>query len=113
MQSKEVSMFLNRLMAMVLAVVMTVSCIPCSWAQNAPAAPPEQSSPDGGAVAGAVVSDTIYIPGKASTCALGGVFWFLAMVVTAGTCYKDCGNFVHDACTGKWVVKGEDMVSSK
>lgn len=99
-------MFLNRLMAMVLAVVLTVSCIPCSWAEDATQI---QSDPDGGAVAAAAVSDLVYVPGKTGTCILSSILWSLAMTVTAGTCYKDCGNFVHEACAGKWVVKGEDM----
>ncbi len=101
-------MLLNRVKAMVLAVVLTLSCIHCSWAEEVPTT---QSEPSGGAIAAAIVSDLIYIPGKASTCALSGVLWTAAMVLTAGTIYKKAGEFVHGCCTGKWVIKGEDMVS--
>ena len=104
-------MICKKLIAMVLAVALTVSYIPCGWAEED--AKPAQSGPDGGSYAGAAVSDIIYVPGKASTCALSGILWFMAMTLTAGVCYKDCGNFVHEACTGKWVIKGEDMASTK
>ncbi len=89
---------------------MTVSCFNISRAEETA---PAQNGPDGGAVAGAVVSDLIYVPGKVVTCILGGAFWTGAMVVTFGTIYKEAGNFAHDACTGKWVVKGSDMVGDK
>jgi hypothetical protein len=111
MGSKEVSMISNRLIATVLAcIVLTVSCIPCSWAEDAP---PTQSGPDGGAIAAAVVSDIIYVPGKAGACVLSGALWTVAMIITAGVCYKECGNFVHGVCTGKWVIRGEDMTGPK
>lgn len=100
---------LNRLMALIAAVALSMSCVPCTWAD----VPPTQSGPDGGSYAGAVVSDIIYIPGKVETCAISGVLWFVAMTTTMGTCYKNCGAFVHDACTGKWLIKGPDMVIVK
>lgn len=103
-------MFLIRLKTMVLAVALTLSCVHCSWAEDAS---PTQSEPSGGAVAAAVVSNLIYIPGKASTCALSGVLWTAAMCLTAGTIYKQAGEFVHGCCTGKWVIRGEDMAGTK
>jgi hypothetical protein len=101
-------MITNRLIAMVLAAALTVSYIPCSRAEDAP---PTQSGPDGGSIAAAAVSDIIYVPGKTVSCASSGILWFVAMSVTLGSCYKNCGDFVHDACTGKWVLRGEDMSS--
>ncbi len=103
-------MLLKRLSVLFLAVALTVGCFGSSRGEEAA---PAQNGPDGGAVAGAVVSDLIYVPGKVLTCVLGGAFWTGAMVVTFGTIYKEAGNFVHDACTGKWVVKGADMVGAK
>ena len=102
-------MVANRLMAIILAVALTVSYIPSSWAEDAS---PAQDNVDGGSIAAAAVSDIIYIPGKTTTCALSGALWTVAMMFTLGNCYKQCGNFVHDHCTGKWVIKGEDMASN-
>ncbi len=114
-------MVLKRLTTTMLAIVLAISCYTSSRAEEAaPAqierteeAAPPQNEPDGGAVAGAVVSDLIYVPGKVLTCVLGGAFWTGAMVVTFGTIYKKAGDFAHDACTGKWVVRGADMMDSE
>jgi hypothetical protein len=106
MVPKEANM--NRLIAMVLAAILTMSCVPYSWAEDES---PKQEGPDGGSVAAAVVSDFIYIPGKVCVCATSGVLWTVVMAISAGTLYKEAGNFVHDACTGKWVLTGEDMAS--
>ena len=102
-------MISRRLIATVLAVALTISCFPYSWAEEAP---PAQSGPDGGSVAAAVVSDLIYVPSKVGACATSCALWTAVMIITAGTCYKECGNFVHNFCAGKWVLKGEDMASS-
>ena len=104
-------MVMNRLIITMLAIiVMTATCFNSSWAEEASATGNE---PGGGATAAAVVSDLIYVPGKAGTCVLSGALWTAAMVITGGTIYKEAGNFVHCACTGKWVIKGEDMASTK
>jgi len=100
-------MIKNRLVAIMLAGILTIGCIPYGWAADAP----QQTEPGGGAVAAAVVSDIFFIPGKVGTCAMSGVLWTVTMALTAGTLYKQAGNFVHGACTGKWVITGEDMVS--
>lgn len=100
----------KKVIIMMLAVSMTVGYFNTGRAEEAMPAPKE---PDGGAVAGAVVSDLIYVPGKAGTCVLSGALWTVAMVITGGTYYKEAGNFVHEACTGKWVVRGADMMDEK
>jgi len=105
---KGVYMLKNRLIVAGFAFALMVSFIPCSWAEDPM---PARNEPSGGAVAGAVVSDIIYIPGKVCTCVLSGAFWTVGMVLTAGTIYKDAGCFVHNACGGKWVIRGEDMSS--
>jgi hypothetical protein len=105
---------MRRLITVSLAVVLTVSSIPCSWAEESPQAPqqnqPAPSGPSGGDVAAAVVSDFIYIPGKTVVCITSGVLWTAAMALTMGMLYKDAGDFVHDCCTGKWVLTGEDFM---
>ncbi len=103
-------MVLKRLTTTMLAIVMAVGCFTSSRAEEAA---PAQTEPDGGATAAAVVSDLIYVPGKAGTCVLSGALWTAAMFLTAGTIYKQAGNFVHCACTGKWVVRGEDMMGTE
>jgi hypothetical protein len=97
----------TRLAALMMAFVMTVSCIPPVWAEEAK---PEQSGPDGGAVAAAVVSNFFFVPGKTIACATSGALWTVVMAITAGTYYKQAGHFVHDACTGKWVLTGQDFM---
>lgn len=100
-------MIRNRLAALVMAVVVTVSCIPTVWAEEMK---PEQSGPDGGAVAAAVVSNFFFVPGKTVVCATSGALWTVVMAITAGTYYKQAGHFVNEACTGKWVVTGQDFM---
>ncbi len=96
----------KRLVALALVSALTIGHIPSGWAEETP---PAQSGPDGGSVAAAAVSNIFYVPGKAIACAVSGVFWSAAMILTFGVCYKDCGNFVHGVCTGKWVLRGEDL----
>jgi hypothetical protein len=103
-------MNVKRLIALMLALVLTATCIPCSWADGAS---PSKSEPSGGAVAAAVVSDIIYIPGKACTCVIGAGLWTAAMALTFGTIYKEAGKFVQGCCGGKWVVTGNDMVDKE
>ncbi|MHC1697732.1 MAG: hypothetical protein AB9919_06690 [Geobacteraceae bacterium] len=100
---------MKRLVVFALTVTLTASLTPACWANNAPV----EDEVDGGSWAAAGVSDVIYIPSKVSTCAMSGVLWFAVMSLTGGTKYKMAGNFVHDACTGKWVIKGEDMVKNE
>lgn len=95
-----------RLLALMLAVGLIMNCVPYTWAADPP---PEQAAPGGDAHATAALSNTVYVPGKAITCFTGGVVWTVAMLVTFGTCYKECGHFAHDVCTGKWIITAADM----
>jgi hypothetical protein len=105
-------MILKRFMAMVVAAALTLSGIPLCWAdESAPAA--NESVDDGGSWAGAGMSNVIFIPSKGVTCAASGVLWFATMALTGGSKYQMAGNFVHNACTGKWVIKAEDMDAKK
>lgn len=88
----------NGIAVLVLVTVLSMSCF--SWAEE---------GPSGGATAAAVVSDIIWVPGKAAVCATSGVLWTVGMVLTAGMIYRQAGDLVHGACTGKWVLTGEDF----
>jgi hypothetical protein len=103
-------MYLKRLVAVMLAVALTVSCIPCCWAEDVT---PGQKEVSGGAVAGAVVTDILYIPGKLGVCIISTGVWTVTMLITTGVYYKEAGQIVYDTCGGKWVVTGEDMASLK
>jgi hypothetical protein len=110
-------MISSRLTGMVLAAVLTVGCIPYGWAEDSWPVPeqcrPEQSGPSGGSIAAAVVSDIVYIPGKTVVCVTSGALWTVAMILSAGMIYKEAGDYVHDACTGKWVLTGEDFMGAE
>ena len=100
---------MNRILSMVLAATLTMSCISYSYAEEAPPQP-EQSGPSGGAVAAAVISDFFYIPGKLGVCVTSGALWTVAMALTGGMLHREAGDFVHDCCTGKWVLTGEEFM---
>jgi len=104
----------RRLMAMILAAVLTVSCIPCGWAEDALPQPeqdqPSQGGPSGGDVAAAVVSDILYIPGKTVACVMSSALWTVAMALTLGMAHREAGDLVHDVCAGKWVLTGEEFM---
>lgn len=68
---------------------------------------------DGGSYGGAGISNAVFIPAKAGSCAVSGILWFVGMTLTGGTRYRMMGDFVSDACGGKWVIKGEDMDPKK
>ena len=105
-------MISKRMIAMVLAATMILSCIPLCWAEDITPAVNESDS-DGGSWGGAGMSNVIFIPSKGMACAASGVLWLATMTLTGGSKYQMAGNFVHDACTGKWVIKGEDMDPKK
>jgi hypothetical protein len=98
-------MMKSRLVAITMAGIFVSSFSPYGWAQDT--AP--KAGPAGCSTAGSVISNMIYIPGKAVSCAVSGVLWTAVMVLTAGTMYKQAGDMVRDTCTGKWVLTGEDM----
>jgi hypothetical protein len=101
-------MMKSRLVAIAMAGILVSSFSPYSWAQDtSPKAEPESCS-----TAGSVISNFIYIPGKAVSCVVSGALWTAVMVVTAGTMYKQAGDMVRDTCTGKWVLTGKDMEES-
>lgn len=99
----------KRLVALALTVTLTAGFAPACMANETSG----ETEVDGGSWAAAGISDVIYIPSKASSCAMSGVLWLAVMSLTGGTKYKMAGDFVHDACTGKWVIKGEDMVKKE
>jgi len=98
----------KRFVTFLVAAALTVSSASFSCAEDVT----PKAEPDGGAIAAAVVSDLVWVPGKVAVCASSGVLWTVGMVLTAGTWYKECGDLVHSACTGKWVLTGEDMMGS-
>jgi hypothetical protein len=95
----------SRLVAIAMAGIIVSSFSPCSWAQDAP----PKAEPESCSTPGSVISNFIYIPGKAVSCVVSGVLWTGVMVLTAGTMYKQAGDMVRDTCTGKWVLTGKDM----
>lgn len=97
----------SRFTALLLVAALATATIPKALATESE---PVQTA-DGGSWAAAGLSNVIYVPAKGLSCAVSGIGWLGVMLLTGGTKYKAAGNFVHDACTGKWIIKGEDMVS--
>jgi len=103
-------MFVKKLTIILLAAAMSISCLNSSRAEEAQ---PAQNEAGGGATAAAVVSDVLYIPGKTCSCVISSALWTGVMVVSFGVLYKEAGDFVHDVCSGKWVIRGEDMAGPR
>jgi hypothetical protein len=108
---------MKRLTAIVLAAAIILSYTSTIWAEEVQPLPeqtqPEQPGPSGGAVAAAVISDFFYIPGKLGTCVTSSILWTAGMALTGGMIYREAGDFVHDSCTGKWVLNGEEFMSAE
>ena len=97
-------MMKSRLVAIAMGVIVS-GFSPYGWAQDIyPKAESKSCS-----TAGSVISNFIYIPGKAVSCVVSGALWTAVMVLTAGTMYKQAGDMVRDTCTGKWVLTAKDM----
>jgi len=96
------NLFLAGLMVVVLLVAFPLS----TWASEPPSG---DGSTGAGATAAAVVSDIVYVPGKAIVCGTSGVLWLVSMVVTLGALYRESANFVKGGCGGQWVLTGEDF----
>src|SRR5438128_935609 len=58
---------------------------------------------------GAVVTNIFLVPGRAFTCALGGVVGVGVLAVTLGTGYRAAAAVWQEGCGGKWVVSGDDL----
>jgi hypothetical protein len=82
-------MISKRLVVLALTMTLIAGFTPACWADDAEV--------DGGSWGGAGVSNAIFIPAKAASCAFSGILWFATMSLTGGTKYKMAGNFVHDA----------------
>ena len=59
--------------------------------------------------AGAVAVNVFLVPGRAITCALGGIAGFVVLAATLGTAYRAASEAVHEGCGGKWMVTGDDL----
>jgi hypothetical protein len=110
--------WIRRIGTAVLALLLLASSVaPAAWAQGAPpegAPAPKEESTTGQDVA-AGFANVLYVPGKAIACGLSAVFYGGWMVLTLGGGYKDknATQIINGGCGGKWVLKGEDMPSSR
>jgi hypothetical protein len=70
----------------------------------------ERSSSGGGLYGvGAAVTNVFLVPGRAFTCALGGVVGVGVLAVTLGTGYRAAAAVWAEGCGGKWFVTGDDL----
>jgi hypothetical protein len=59
--------------------------------------------------AGAIAVNVFRVPGKALTCAAGGVIGAALLMVTLGSGYRPATALVVEGCGGKWLVNGDDL----
>lgn len=55
------------------------------------------------------VATAFLVPGRAMTCALGGLVSFGVLVLTLGSGYRAATRVIEEGCGGKWVVNAEDL----
>jgi hypothetical protein len=59
--------------------------------------------------AAAGVVNVFLVPGRAITCAVGGVVGVAVLALTFGTAYRAASDAWHEGCGGRWTVTGEDL----
>ncbi len=103
--------------AVLALLLLADSTTPAAWAQGAPpeGAPGVKEESSTGQDVAAGFANVLYIPGKGIACGLSAVFYAGWMVLTLGGGYKDknANQIITGGCGGKWVLKGEDMPSSR
>jgi hypothetical protein len=82
------------------------TCAAQGWADE-PSQP--KDAEESGSTGAAVVSNIIYIPGKAIVCGMSGVLWTVTMLLTFGALYQESADFVKGGCGGQWVVRSDDF----
>ena len=102
----------------VLALLLVANAVaPGAWAEEAlpESAAAAKEEQNGGREAAAAATNVLYVPGKAVACVLSGAFWVGAMALSLGGAYKDPNvtQIINGGCGGKWILKGEDMPSSR
>jgi len=96
------NLFLAGLMVVVLLVAFPLS----TWASEPPSG---DGSTGAGATAAAVVSDIVYVPGKAIVCGLGTVASVGVMILTLGSAYRAAIGTFKEGCGGTWVLTPEHV----
>lgn len=105
---------MKRLISLSVVAALALSIAAPTFAEEQPVMVAQATQEvDEGSYGGAGISNAVFVPAKGLTCAGSGVMWFVGMLLTGGSRYKMMGEFVHDACTGQWVIKGEDMNPKK
>ncbi len=109
---------IRRVGLVVLALLLLInSTFSAAWAQGAPpeGPPPAKEESTTGQDVAAGFTNVLYVPGKAIACGLSAIAWGAWMVLTLGGGYKDknINQIIDGGCGGKWVLKGEDMQSSR
>jgi len=72
-------------------------------------APDKGAEPSQGARVGAGFLNVVYVPGKAIICATGTVASGALMVLTLGSAYHDAVGIFNEGCSGKWVLRPQDV----
>lgn len=57
----------------------------------------------------AVIVNLFLVPGRAITCAAGGLVGITILAVSLGTGYRPASYMFQEGCGGKWIVKGDDL----
>jgi len=57
----------------------------------------------------AVLVNIFLVPGRAVTCAAGGIAGVGILLLSLGSGYRAASGIMHEGCGGKWIVKGDDL----
>lgn len=101
---------------LVSAVVMVALALsgplaPLVWAQEKTEGQmaPAQQRGTGAWEVGAVVVNTVHVPGKAILCGVGAVTGVVVLLITYGSGYGAAGRVWQEGCGGRWTITAADL----
>ena len=101
-----------KLVSVVLMVGLVLSgpLAPLAWAQEKTEGQMAPAKKDDRAwEIGAVVVNTVHVPGKAILCGLGAVSGVAVLLLTFGSGYGATARIWDEGCSGKWIVTAADL----
>ena len=95
---------------LMLGLVLSGPLAPLAWAQEKTEGQMAPAKKDDRAwEIGAVVVNTVHVPGKAILCGLGAVSGGAVLLITWGSGYGATARIWDEGCSGKWIVTAADL----
>jgi len=95
---------------LMLGLVLSGPLAPLAWAQEKTEGQMAPAKKDDRAwEIGAVVVNTVHVPGKAILCGLGAVSGVAVLLITWGSGYGATARIWDEGCSGKWIVTAADL----